>query len=84
MLVSYTTDAFPTDYTPTVFDNYMADIVCCHRKVKLWLCDTAGQEEYLKLRTLSYDKADIIFICFSMIDKTSFQNALYKWFTEVQ
>jgi GTPase SAR1 family protein len=43
MLVSYTTDNFPTDYVPTIFNNYVADIKVGPHKVKLWLWDTAGQ-----------------------------------------
>lgn len=83
MLISYTTDNFPTDYVPTVFDNYVADVKVGDNKVKLWLWDTAGQEEYEQLRLISYQKADVFFICFSMIDQNSFYNALNKWFREV-
>lgn len=69
---------------PTIFDNYVADVKCDNKKIKLWLWDTAGQEEYQKLRLLSYQKADIFLICFSLVDEDSFLNALGKWLPEVE
>lgn len=52
--------------------------------VKLELWDTAGQDEYRKLRSLSYPKTDVFLICFSMVEKKSFTNAITKWYYEVQ
>jgi Rho family protein len=52
--------------------------------VKLELWDTAGQDEYKKLRSLSYPKTDVFLICFSMVEKKSFMNAIGKWHNEVK
>ena len=38
--------------------------------VELTLWDTAGQEEYEKLRPLSYSQSDVILVCFS-IDRSA-------------
>jgi GTPase SAR1 family protein len=44
----------------------------------MYLRDTAGQETYSHLRTLSYGQADIFLIVFSVTDPNSFQNAVNK------
>ncbi|TID28635.1 hypothetical protein CANINC_002391 [Pichia inconspicua] len=84
LLVSYTTNQFPEDYVPTVFDNYSAIVMVGDEKVTIHLWDTAGQEEYDRLRPLSYTQTDIFLICFSVVEPSSFQNVESKWMPEIR
>ncbi|XP_043367290.1 rho-related GTP-binding protein RhoU isoform X2 [Dermochelys coriacea] len=54
------------------------------RPVRLQLCDTAGQDEFDKLRPLCYTNTDIFLLCFSVVSPSSFQNVSEKWVPEIR
>eukprot|EP01121_Diplochlamys_sp_Union-15-3_P010600 TRINITY_DN2990_c0_g1_i1.p1 TRINITY_DN2990_c0_g1~~TRINITY_DN2990_c0_g1_i1.p1 ORF type:complete len:290 (-),score=82.54 TRINITY_DN2990_c0_g1_i1:23-865(-) len=84
LLISYAKGMFPTDYVPTVFENYTAQTKLANgTQVLLHLWDTAGQEDYDRLRPLSYPGADIVLLCFSTVTKSSFASIKEKWYPEV-
>ncbi|KAI3775524.1 hypothetical protein L1987_50103 [Smallanthus sonchifolius] len=84
MLICYTSNKFPTDYIPTVFDNFSANVAVDGNIVNLGLWDTAGQEDYSRLRPLSYRGADIFVLAFSLISRASYENVLKKWMPELR
>lgn len=83
LLISYTTSKFPADYVSTVFDNYAVTVMIGDEPFTLGLFDTAGQEDYDRLRPLSYPSTDVFLVCFSVISPASFENVKEKWFPEV-
>ncbi|KAL6080433.1 Ras-like GTP-binding protein Rho1 [Balamuthia mandrillaris] len=83
LLISYATKKFPTDYVPTVFENYTAQMKRNDETILLHLWDTAGQEDYDRLRPLSYPGADVVLLCFSLVTKASLEAIREKWYPEV-
>lgn len=120
LLISYTTNKFPSEYVPTVFDNYAVTVMIGGEPYTLGLFDTAGklafnnfvlysiyvyvyinmyiyshvymtharvrlsgQEDYDRLRPLSYPQTDVFLVCFSVVSPSSYENVREKWVPEI-
>lgn len=83
LLIVFSKGAFPELYVPTVFENYVADVEVDGRRVELALWDTAGQEDYDRLRPLSYPDSNVILICFAIDSPDTLDNVQEKWISEV-
>ncbi|KAL3974754.1 polycystin 1L2 [Sarotherodon galilaeus] len=68
LLISYTTNKFPSEYVPTVSFP--------QKKNKC-------QEDYDRLRPLSYPQTDVFLVCFSVVSPSSFENVKEKWVPEI-
>ncbi|XP_022244613.1 cell division control protein 42 homolog [Limulus polyphemus] len=84
ILVTYTTNGYPSEYVPTAFDNYSVIVTVDNHLTRLQLCDTAGQDDFDSLRPLCYPRADVFLLCFSVVCPTSFYNITKKWIPEVR
>ena len=84
LLITYSKDQFPLEYVPTIFDNYSVKVPIAEETYTLELFDTAGQEEYDRLRPLSYPNTSVFLVCFSIVSPNSFDNVQEKWVPEIK
>lgn len=84
LLYSYTQNRFPENYLCTVFENFTVNVLIDSRKVTLNLFDTAGQEDYETLRSLSYPNTDVFLLCFSLIDSKTLDNCQSVWLPDIR
>jgi len=83
LLIVFSRGTFPEVYVPTVFENYVAEVEINGHVCELALWDTAGQEDYDRLRPLSYPDSHVILICFAVDSPDSLDNVQEKWISEV-
>ncbi|KAK9467728.1 P-loop containing nucleoside triphosphate hydrolase protein [Lipomyces arxii] len=83
LLSVFTLGEFPKEHLPTVFETYVTDCRVDGKSVQLALWDTAGQEEYERLRPLSYSKAHVILVGFAVDAPDSLENVAAKWIIEI-
>ncbi|XP_017948656.1 rho-related GTP-binding protein RhoF isoform X1 [Xenopus tropicalis] len=83
LLMVYAKGSFPEQYAPSVFEKYTTTITIGNKDIFLHLYDTAGQEDYDRLRPLSYQDVNLVLICYDVTNPTSFDNVLIKWYPEV-
>ena len=71
------------EFLPTVYENSIADIkldagTLLEKDIELALWDTAGQDEYDRLRPLSYPDSHVVLICFSIGSTVSLEHVKEK------
>ncbi|XP_074644101.1 ras-like GTP-binding protein rhoA [Tubulanus polymorphus] len=84
LLLAFSRDEFDEIYITTIFETYVADIEVDNMKVELALWDTAGQEDYDRLRPLSYPDTDVILLCFAIDSPDSLVNVKENWLPEIK
>ncbi|CAF0720796.1 unnamed protein product [Adineta steineri] len=84
LLFAFKDDKFISNHDATIFDTYVADIQVDGKTITLALFDTAGQEDFDRLRPLSYPDTNVVLICFSVDSPASAINTIEKWMPEVR
>ena len=74
LLISYTSNSFPQEYVPTVFDNYSANVMVDNKTVSLGLWDTAGQEEFSSMQDQWMRDGKGFLLVYSITSKVSFDS----------
>lgn len=84
LLKSYCKNEYQDEYIPTILDNYEVYIELDENRYKLFIYDTSGNEDLARLRPLTYDKADVVLICFSLVSGINLQSYVDKWLHKVK
>ena len=64
-----------------MYNNYKVNQVlegCVQESVMIWFFTLSGQEDYDRLRPLSYPQTDVFLVCFSVVSPASFENVKEK------
>ena len=78
LLISYTVGSYPSEYIPTVFDNYSKILTVDDKTFQIGLWDTSGATGWERLRPLSYPQTDIFLVCFAVNNRSSFKDLTRK------
>lgn len=87
MLISYTTNKFPREYIPPLFDNYAVTVMIGGDPVQfvtLGLFEGGDRRRWTdRLRPLSYPQTDVFLVCFSVVSPASLESAMKAWVPEI-
>eukprot|EP01095_Lingulamoeba_sp_RSL-Kostka_P008288 TRINITY_DN273_c0_g1_i3.p1 TRINITY_DN273_c0_g1~~TRINITY_DN273_c0_g1_i3.p1 ORF type:complete len:200 (+),score=71.60 TRINITY_DN273_c0_g1_i3:226-825(+) len=84
MLVRIVTDEFPETKPGTIFDNSSYRFEISEKEYDITFFETAGQEDFDRLRPLSYPQTDIFFLMYSVDNPSSYETIQKKYASEVK
>ena len=74
LIKCYINDTFPEEHVPTVLDCYRTEVSIDNKALTIHIWDSAGQDDYSRLRPLGYADADVFLLCYAVSDRDSFKN----------
>lgn len=74
----------PDNYVATVFDNYAGKAHVNGDEYTVSIFDSAGQHDYASLRQFTYEDSEVIVVCFSAVDRDSFESVKEFWVPEMK
>jgi small GTP-binding protein len=76
-------NGYDVGYFPTVFDDYYINVIVDDKQINLQLHDTAGGDDYDRLRPLGYPMTDVFLVCFSVVSPSTYESVSCKWIPEL-
>uniref|UniRef100_A0A7G3AUY2 Putative rho n=1 Tax=Lutzomyia longipalpis TaxID=7200 RepID=A0A7G3AUY2_LUTLO len=84
LLFAYTDGSFKEDYQATIYEKEEFELTVDNILYFVKLYDTAGQEDFDKIRQQFYKRANAFLLCYSIPERTSFDNIELKWIPELR
>uniref|UniRef100_A0A6B2LJH1 Uncharacterized protein n=1 Tax=Arcella intermedia TaxID=1963864 RepID=A0A6B2LJH1_9EUKA len=84
LLITYTTNTFPSEYIPTILDNTSVLVEVDGKSHCLHLWDSAPPEKYDHYIAQRYPQTDVFLVAFSVVDPASFESVSARWLPEVR
>ena len=84
MLLRYFRNEFPEQYIPTVFDNVLKHLEYEGQMYNMACWDTAGGEDYPRLRPLSYPGTDAFLLLHNVNSHRLFEDIETYWWPELK
>ncbi|KAH8797893.1 ras-like protein family, member A, protein 2 [Flagelloscypha sp. PMI_526] len=84
LITRFSRNIFPEAYVPVVFESYVYEHGVDQKTVQLSMWDTAGSEQYDRLRPLSYSNTHVILLAYSVDSPDSLENVQDKWISELR
>ena len=81
-LIVFRGDPFPKDYVPSIFENFSMELKKGKKTYQLDIWDAPGQDEFDRLRPLSYQDVNILLLMFNFNDRETFLK-LEQWMLEI-
>lgn len=83
-MLTYSSNEFPKGVPPTVIEAYKGQTKHKGDNIDLDIYDTAGQDDFARVRPISYNNAGVFMVCFSLVNEASLENACTKWYNELK
>ncbi|KAK3591820.1 hypothetical protein CHS0354_007676 [Potamilus streckersoni] len=84
LALNFVQHRFPKDYVATVFENYAGILKISSDEYVVSIFDSAGQQDYEGLRAFTYKDSEVYVVCYSVVDRESFESVKQFWVPEIE